>query len=62
MKGEIEPMQQMVRIVVGRSPSMSRRLMHLEEMTAFLRKHAHGALTRVEGDFFPGSINCWPAS
>ncbi len=46
-------MQQPVRKVVGRSPTMSKRLAHLEDLTRFLKQHAHGALTRAEGNYFP---------
>jgi hypothetical protein len=53
MKVEIEPLQQPVRKVVGRPPTMSRRLAHLEDMTGFLKKHAHGTFARAEGDYFP---------
>ena len=53
MKAEIEPMQQPVRKVVGRPPTVSQRLAHLEDLTGFLRKHAHGAFARAEGDYFP---------
>jgi hypothetical protein len=53
MKPEIEPMQQVVRKVVGRPPTASQRLAQLEELTVFLKKHAHESLARAEGDYFP---------
>jgi hypothetical protein len=53
MKAEIEPMQQPVRKVVGRPPTISQRLAHLEDLSRFLKKHAHGALVRAEGEYFP---------
>jgi hypothetical protein len=53
MKAEIEPMQQPVRKVVGRRPTISRRLAHLEDLAGFLKKHAHGSFARAEGDYFP---------
>ena len=34
MKAEIEPMQQPVRKVVGRPPTVSQRLVHLEDLSA----------------------------
>lgn len=53
MEPGAEPMQQPVRKRVGRQPTISRRLAHLEDLAGFLRKHAHGALARAEGDYFP---------
>jgi hypothetical protein len=53
MKAQIEPMQQPVRKVVGRPPTVSQRLAHLEDLTGFLKKYAHGSLARAEGDYFP---------
>ena len=50
---EIEPMQQPIRKVVGRPLTMYRQLTNLEELAGFLKKHAHGSLTRTEGDYFP---------
>jgi hypothetical protein len=53
MKSGVEPMQQPVRKIVGRPPTASRRLAHLEDLTAFLKKYVHGAFARTEGDYFP---------
>jgi hypothetical protein len=53
VKAEIEPMQQPVWKVVGRRPTVSQRLAHLEDLTAFLKQHAHGAFAKAEGDYFP---------
>jgi len=53
MKVEIEPMQQPVRKVVGRPPTISKRLVHLEDLAGFLKKHAHGSFAKAEGDYFP---------
>jgi hypothetical protein len=53
MKAEIEPMQQPVRKAVGRLPTVSQRLAHLEDLTAFLKQHAHGAFAKAEGEYFP---------
>ena len=53
MKAEIEPMQQPVRKVVGRPPPISKRLAHLEDLTDFLKKHAHGSFAKSEGDYYP---------
>jgi hypothetical protein len=53
MKVEIEPMQQPVHKMVGRPLTMSRRLANLEDLAAFLKKHAHGTLVKAEGDYFP---------
>ena len=46
-------MQQPVRKTVGRPLTISRRLAHLEDMIAFLKKYAPKALAKVEGDFYP---------
>jgi len=43
MKTGAEPMQQPIRKTVGRPPTPSRRLAHLEDLAAFLKKHSHGA-------------------
>jgi hypothetical protein len=53
MKVEVEPMQQPTRKVVGRVPTVSRQLAHLEDLTTFLKKHAHESFARAEGDYFP---------
>ena len=53
MKPGVEPMQQPIRKTVGHPPSVSRRLAHLEDLAGFLKKHAHGAFARAEGDYFP---------
>ena len=53
MKPKIEPMQQPIRKVVGRPLTLSRQLAHLEDLTVFLKKHAHGALSRSEGEYYP---------
>jgi hypothetical protein len=53
MEAEVEPMQQPVRKTVGRPLNVSRQLAHLEDLAAFLTEHAHGALARAEGDFYP---------
>lgn len=53
VKTETEPMQQPIRKGVGRPLTVSQRLAHLEDLTGFLKKHAHGALAKSEGDFFP---------
>jgi hypothetical protein len=53
MNAKIEPMQQPVRKVVGRPLTTSGRLAHLQDLAGFLKKHAHGALARAEGDYFP---------
>ena len=53
MKTGVKPMQQPIRKIVGRPPTPSRRLAHLEDLAAFLKKHSHGAIARVEGDYFP---------
>ena len=53
MKAQIEPMQQPVRKVVGRPLTVSKQLVLLEDLTDFIKKHAHGALAKTEGDYFP---------
>ncbi|MGZ4973216.1 MAG: hypothetical protein ACXWJB_08115 [Limisphaerales bacterium] len=53
MKTEIEPMQQPVRKAVGRPADASKRLSQIEDLNSFLKKHAHGALSKSEGDYFP---------
>ena len=53
MEFKNEPMQQPIRKVVGQRPIARQRLVHLEDMVEFVRKHAHGALTRAEADYFP---------
>jgi hypothetical protein len=53
VKVEIEPMQQPVRKVVGRPRTISQRLVNLEDLARFLKKHAHGSFVKTEGDFFP---------
>jgi hypothetical protein len=46
-------MQQPIRKIVGRRRTPLETLAHLEDLTHFLKEHVEGALTRVEGDFFP---------
>jgi hypothetical protein len=53
MKAQIKPMQQPVRKVVGNEITPAQRLAQLEEMIAFLKKHAPEALVDREGDFYP---------
>jgi hypothetical protein len=53
MKVEVEPMQQPARKVVGRTPTVSQQLSHLEDLTTFLKKHAHESFAKAEGDYFP---------
>src|SRR5207237_299233 len=54
MDVEREPLQQQpIRKAVGRPLSASARLACAEEMAAFLKKYAPGALARAEGDYFP---------
>jgi hypothetical protein len=53
MKVEIEPMQQPVHKVVGRPRTKSQVLANVEDLNRFIKKFAHGALARAEGDYFP---------
>jgi hypothetical protein len=50
---QIEPMQQPVRKVVGRTADASKRLAQVEDPARFVKKHARGALTRAGGEYFP---------
>ena len=46
-------MQQPIRKSVGRPLTPQKRLAHLEDMIAFLKKHAPHALVKIEGDYYP---------
>jgi hypothetical protein len=46
-------MQQPIRKMVGRPRTAFQKLNHLEDFARFLKQHVHGALTRIEGEYFP---------
>ena len=45
-------MQQPIHKVVGRQATASQRFAQLEDLTDFVKKHAHGSLAKSEGDYF----------